>query len=70
MRATTLTKLVGLSALLVISGFVTMGFSRLAIGYDLARTVAAPLFLSGFAIAVGLFAFGVLWKLGVVAIEE
>ncbi|GAA0677708.1 hypothetical protein ACFQDG_03875 [Natronoarchaeum mannanilyticum] len=70
MRATTLTKLVGLSAILVVGGFVTMGFSRLAIGYDLARTLAAPLFLSGFAIAVGLFAFGVLWKLGVVAIEE
>jgi len=70
MRATTLTKLVGLSALLVIGGFVTMGFSRLVVGYDPARALAAPLFLSGFAIAVGLFAFGVLWKLGAAEIEE
>jgi len=70
MRATTLTKLVGLAAVLAVGGFVTMGFSRLAIGYGLARTLAAPLFLSGFAIAIGLFAIGVLWKLGVVAIED
>ncbi|SNZ04340.1 hypothetical protein SAMN06269185_0528 [Natronoarchaeum philippinense] len=70
MRSTTLSKLVGLAAVLLVGGFVTMGFTRLAVGYDLARTVAAPLFLAGFAVAVGLFVVGVLWKLGIVEIED
>ena len=70
MRSATLSKLVGLAAALLVGGFVTMGFTRLAIGYDLARTLAAPLFLAGFAVAVGLFVLGVLWKLGVVVIEQ
>lgn len=69
MQASTPTKLVALAAALVVAGFLTMGFTRLAVGYDLARALAAPLFLSGFAIAVALFVVAVLWKLGVVEID-
>ena len=70
MRAAALGQLAGIAAGFAVAGFVALGFSRLAIGYGAARRLAAPLFLVGFAIAAVLFAVGVLWKLGVVEIEE
>jgi hypothetical protein len=70
MRAAALTKLAALAAACAVGGFLVLGVSRLLVGYDIAQVVAAPLFLAGFALAIGLAAVGALWKLGVVEIEE
>lgn len=49
--------------------FVTLGFSRLALGYDVARLLAAPLFLLAVTLSTLAFCLAVLVKLSVVSLE-
>jgi hypothetical protein len=48
--------------------FVTLGFSRLALGFDVARVLAAPFFALTLALSVLAFFLAVLVKLSVVSL--
>ena len=69
MHEQTLLKLAGLAVVLTVGSFLVLGTTRLVIGFETAKTVAAPLFAGGFVVALVVFALSVLIQIGAIGLE-
>lgn len=70
MKRQTIVRLAGLAVALAIGSFLVLGTTRLLVGVETARLLAAPLFAGGFVVASVVFVLSLLVKFGIVTVED